>query len=161
MATIRQGARKDTDNKVLKEKLSLSWTGPFKILAVGPSPATETPDHRPLGLKLLYLDLPSHLSGPAAKPRVTVARCKPCVNPYDVDDIPKYLPVGLTQYVLYAFAHKSPPDHVTTDDVTTHPSLSMLPQSPAINVYTAVAAPSPSYTRLTGLTCSAPRGNAN
>ena len=47
-ATIRQGLRKDTDNKVLKEKLSLNWTGPFKTIAVGPSPATNTPDGRPL-----------------------------------------------------------------------------------------------------------------
>ena len=75
--------RKGADNKVLREKLSLNWTGPFKITAVGPAPAADTPDGRPLGDKLLYLDLPSNLSGPAAEPRVTVARCKPCANPYD------------------------------------------------------------------------------
>ena len=120
-ATIRQGMRKDTDNKVLKEELSLNWIGPFKIITIGPSPATDTPDGRPLGDKLLYLDLPSNLSGPAAKPRVTVARCKPCTNPYDADDIPRHLPAGLTQYVLDAFATKSPPYHVTTDDVSTPP----------------------------------------
>ena len=122
-ATIRQGLRKGADTKVLKEKLSLNWTGPFKILAVGPAPAADTPDGRPLGDKLLYLDLPSNLSGPAAKPRVTVARCKPCDNPYDADDIPRHLPAGLTQYVLHAFATKSPPYHVTTDDVSTPPIL--------------------------------------
>ena len=122
-ATIRQGLRKGADNKILKEKLSLNWTGPFKIIAVGPAPAVDTPDGRPLGDKLLYLDLPSNLSGPAAKPRVTVARCKPCVNPYDADDIPRHLPAGLTQYVLHAFATKSPPYHVTTDDVSTPPDL--------------------------------------
>ena len=115
--------RKDTDNKVLKEKLPLNWTGPFKIIAVGTSPATDTPDGRPLEDKLLYLDLPSNLSGPAAKPRVTVARCKPCANPYDADDIPRHLPAGLTQYVLHTFATKSPPYHVTTDDVSTSPIL--------------------------------------
>ena len=122
-ATIRQGLRKGADTKILKEKLSLNWTGPFKILAVGPAPAADTPDGRPLGDKLLYLDLPSNLSGPAAKPRVTVARCKPCDNPYDADDIPRHLPAGLTQYVLHAFATKSPPYHVTTDDVSTPPIL--------------------------------------
>ena len=122
-ATIRQGLRKGADNKILKEKLSLNWTGPFKIIAVGPAPAADTPDGRPLGDKLLYLDLPSNLSGPAAKPRVTVARCKPCANPYDADDIPRHLPAGLTQYVLHAFATKSPPYHVTTDDVSTPPIL--------------------------------------
>ena len=57
-ATICQGLRKGADNKVLKEKLSLNWTGPFKILAVGPSSAADTPDGRPLGDRLLYLDLP-------------------------------------------------------------------------------------------------------
>ena len=72
-ATIRQGLRKGGDNKVLKKKLSLNWTGPFKIVAVGPSPAANQPDRRPLGDNLLYLDLPSNLSDPAAKPRVTVA----------------------------------------------------------------------------------------
>ena len=122
-ATIRQGMRKGVDNKVLKEKLSLNWTGPFKIVAVGPSPATNQPDGHPLGEKLLYLDLPSNLSGPSAKPRVTVARCKPCANHYDADDMPRHLPAGLTQYVSHAFATKSPPYHVTTDDVATPPIL--------------------------------------
>ena len=122
-ATIRQGLRKSADNKVLKEKLSLNWTGPFKILAAGPSSAADTPDGRPLGDKLLYLDLPSNLSGPAAKPRVTVARCKTCANPYDADDIPQHLPAGLTQNVLHAFVTKSPPYHVTTDGVSTPPIL--------------------------------------
>ena len=118
-ATIRQGLRKGADNKVLKEKISLNWTGPFKIIAVGPSSAAGTPDERPLGDNLLYLELPSNISGPATKPRVTVARCKPCANPYDADDIPRHLPVGLTQYVLHAFATKSPPYHVPTDEVST------------------------------------------
>ena len=121
--TIRQGLRKGADNKVLKEKLSLNWTGPFKITAVGPSSAADTPDGCPLGDKLLYLDLPSNLSGLAAKPHVTVARCKPCANPYDADDIPRNLPAGLTLYVLHAFATTSPPYHVTTDDVSSPPIL--------------------------------------
>ena len=116
--TIRQGLRTSADNKVLKEKLSLNWTGPFKIPAVGPSSAAaDTPDG------VLYLDLPSNLFGPAGKLRVTVARCKPCANPYDADDIPRHFPAGLTQYVLHAFATESPPYHVTTDDVSTPPIL--------------------------------------
>ncbi|CAN0512005.1 unnamed protein product, partial [Laminaria digitata] len=40
-------------------RLSLNWIGPFKILAVGPAPASDTPDNRPLHDKLLFLDLPS------------------------------------------------------------------------------------------------------
>ena len=115
--------RKGADYKVLKEKLSLNWTGPFKITAVGSSLVADTPNGRPLGDKLLYLDLPSNLSGASAKPCVTVARCKPCANPYDADDIPRHLPACLTQHVLYDFATKSPPYHVTTDDVSTSPYL--------------------------------------
>ena len=122
---IRQSLRKGADNKALKEKLSLNWTGPFKMFSFGPSSAADTPDGRPLGDKLLYLDLLSNLSGPAAKPRVTVARYKPCANPYDADDIPRHLPAGLTQYVLHAFTTKSPPYHVTTDDVSAPPIQSM------------------------------------
>ena len=33
--------------------------------------------------------------------------------------MPKYLPAGLTQYVLNIFSKKSPPYHVTQDDVST------------------------------------------
>ena len=62
-ATIRQGAKAGTDSKVLKAKLSLNWTAPFKILAIGPSPAETTPDGRPLASKLLYLDFPNDMPG--------------------------------------------------------------------------------------------------
>ena len=122
-ATTRQGLRKGAHNKVLKEKLFLNWTGLFKIIAVGPSPAHSQPDGRPLGDTLLYLGLPSNMSGPAAKPRVTVVRCKPFANPHDANDMSRYLPAGLTQYVLHTFATKSPPYYVTTDDVATPPIL--------------------------------------
>ena len=117
-ATIRQGAKSGTDDKVLKAKLSLNWTGPFKILAVGPSPSDSTPDGRPLAAKLLYLDLPNDMPGPDAHCRVSVARCKPCTNPHDTTDIPQYLPAGLTRYVLNNYTSKSPPFHVTEDDVS-------------------------------------------
>ena len=57
-ATIRQGAKTDTDAKVLEAKLSLNWTVPYKVLAVGPCTPAETPDGSSLGAKLLYLDVP-------------------------------------------------------------------------------------------------------
>ena len=63
-ATIRQGSRKNTDYQVLREERSPNWTGPLKILAIGPCSAADTPDGRPLGDKLLFLDLPTNLSGP-------------------------------------------------------------------------------------------------
>ena len=56
-ATIRQGLRKALTMKSSKRNFRLNWTGP-KIIAVGPSSAADTPDGRPLGDKLLYLDLP-------------------------------------------------------------------------------------------------------
>ena len=52
-ATIRQGAKTDTDAKILKIELSLNWTGPYKVLAVGPCSSADTPDGCPLGAKLL------------------------------------------------------------------------------------------------------------
>ena len=52
-----------------------------------------------------------------------MAHCKPCTNSYDADEMPRYLPAGLTQYVLHAFETKSPPNHVTTDDVAIPPLL--------------------------------------
>ncbi|CAB1099587.1 unnamed protein product [Ectocarpus sp. CCAP 1310/34] len=69
-ATIRQGVQKGTDQQVLKAKFAPSWTGPYKVFAVGPASADATPDGRPLARKLLYLDLPSDLSDPAARCRV-------------------------------------------------------------------------------------------
>ena len=69
-ATIRQGLRKGVNNKVLKEKLFLNWTGPFKIVDVGPSPVTNQPNGHQLGDKLLYLDLPSILYGPTVNASV-------------------------------------------------------------------------------------------
>ena len=80
-STIRQGAKKGTDATVLKTKLSLNWNGPFKILGVGPTAASDTPDNRPLQNKLLFLYLPSDLPGRDSKPRVSVKRCKPCPTP--------------------------------------------------------------------------------
>ena len=97
-ATIRQGAAtgssaaNNADTQVLKAKLSLNWTGPFKILAVGP--LASAPDNRPLADKLLYLDLPSptcqaqtpknayplHVASPAKTP-TTLTTCPAFYRP--------------------------------------------------------------------------------
>ena len=111
-STIRQGVKANTD-KVLKAKLARIWTGPYKVLAIGLCSSTETPDGSPRGDNLLYFDLPSDLPGSDARRRVAIERCKPCTNPQDSSDMPKYLPAGLTQYVLKLFSNKSPPCHVT------------------------------------------------
>ena len=108
-STIRKSVKANTDAKVLKAKLAINWTGPYKVLAVGPCSAAETPDGPPLGSNLLYLHLPSDLPGSDARRRVAVERGKPCANPHDSGDMPKYLPAGLTQYVLNTFSKKFPP----------------------------------------------------
>ena len=120
-STIRQGAKAGKDTKVLKTKFALSWTGPYKILAVGPCLVSDTPDGSPLADKLLYLDLPTDMPGADVHRRVSVERCRPCTNPHDRDDMPKYLPDGLTQYVLNNFTKKSPPYRVTQNDVSAPP----------------------------------------
>ena len=117
-STIHQGVKANTDAKVLKAKVALSWTGPYKVLAVGPCSSVATPDGSPLGDNLLYLDLHSALPGSDACWRVAIERCKPYANPHDSNDVPKYLSSGLTQYVLNNFPKKSPPYHVTRDDVS-------------------------------------------
>ena len=88
-STTRQGAKAGTDAKVLKTKFVLNWTGPYKILAVGPCSSSDTPDGCPLGDKLLYLDLPTDMPGAGAHRRVSVERCKPCTNPHDGGHMPK------------------------------------------------------------------------
>ena len=114
-ATIRQGAKTDTDVKVIKAKLSLNWRTPYKVLAVGPCTPADTPDGSPLGAKLLYADLSSDMPRTDARRRVLVQRCKPtpttiatCRNNW-----------GLTQYVLNDFSTKSSRYHITQDDVST------------------------------------------
>ena len=39
-----QDAKTDAGARVLKTKLSLNWTGPYKVLAVGPCTPADTPD---------------------------------------------------------------------------------------------------------------------
>ena len=102
------------DNSHLVTKLSLNWTGPYKILEMGPGLG---PDGRPVADKTLYLYFPTDMPGQDQKKRVSVDRCKMCNNPSDDSDIPKYLPAGLSKYVLHSFTDKSPPFHPTTEEV--------------------------------------------
>ena len=116
-STTHQGVKANTDAKVPKAKLALIWTGPYKVLAVGPCSSADTQDGSSLGDNL-HFDLPSDLRGSDAHRRVAIERYKPCANPHDSSDMPKYLPAGLTQYVHSNFPKKSPPYHVTQDDVS-------------------------------------------
>ena len=96
-------------------KLSLNWTGPYKILIVGTGIRPD--DGRSVADKTLYLDLPTDMPGRDQKKRVSVDRGIMCHNPSDDSDIPKYLPAGLSKYVLHSFTDKSPPFHPTTENV--------------------------------------------
>ena len=118
-ATIRQGAKMDTEAKVFKAKLSFNWMGCYKSLAIGFSSSADTPEDSPVCPKLPYLDLLSDIPGAEGHRRVSVQRCKPCENPHDRGGMPKYWPTGLTQYVLNNFSKKSPRYRVTQDDVST------------------------------------------
>ena len=93
--------------------------GPLKVLAVGPCTPADTSDGPPLGSELLFFYQPSDVPGADARRHVLVQRCKPCVNPHDHGDMPKYLPAGLTQYVSNNSSKNPPPYHVTQDDVST------------------------------------------
>ena len=109
-ATVGQGVSEDTSHLVTK--LSLHWIGPYKILVVGPGLG---PDGQPVADNTLYLDLPTGMPGKDQKKRVSVDRCKMCHNPSDDSDIPKYLPAGLSKYVLHSLTDKSPPLHIPVD----------------------------------------------
>ena len=150
-STIRQGVKVNTDAKMLKAKLALNWTGPHKILAVGPCSAAETPDGLPLGSNLLHLDHPSDLPGSDARRRVTIERCKPCTNlPYS-GDMPKYLPAGLTQYVFPIIFSRRPLRTTSLNTMFRPPSIGWKwSRSPAIKRSGGEAASLRCYTRRIG-----------
>ena len=139
-----------TDAKAIKAKLALNWTVPYKILAVGPCSAAETPDGSPLGSNLLFLDLPPDLPGSDALRRAAIERCKPCASPHDSGGMLKYLQAGLTKYVLDKVFNKSPSYHVTRDDVSTPLQRLEVEQSPVISRYEGEVALSRCCTRRIG-----------
>lgn len=46
---------------ILKAKLSLNWTGPFKLVTIVPSHSDFAPDGRPLAAKFLHINLPHNM----------------------------------------------------------------------------------------------------
>ena len=88
------------DAKVLKVKLSLIGTAPYEVLTVDPCSSANTLDGSTPGAKLIYSDLPSDMPGAGAHRCVSVQRFGACANFHDRDDRPKYLPAGLTHFVL-------------------------------------------------------------
>lgn len=105
-------ARKDkvaTTNRI-QAKLANLWTGPFKILAVGPCRCQEIQ----VGPKLLFFDL---MQDKQTNPHVSVVLCKRCNSPGDPEDIPEFLPWKLRSHVLHHFALIAPPFYPTAEDV--------------------------------------------
>ena len=101
------------------------------------------PDGRSLGAHLLYLNLPNDIPGPGAHCRVSVARFKPCTNPHNTTNLPRYLPAGLSQHVLNNYTTKSPPVHATADDVSVPAEYLEIDKMPATSPYKAGAESSP------------------
>lgn len=81
---MRQAAKSGTNARVLKVKLQLNWTGPFKTFTVDPTSFDSTPDGRLLAAKLVHLDIADDMPGPLnARCRVSVDQCKPCASQHD------------------------------------------------------------------------------
>ena len=53
------------------------------------------------------MDLPTYMPGRNQKKHVSLDHCKRCHNPGDGSDVSKYLPAGLSKYVLHSFMEKS------------------------------------------------------
>ena len=100
----------------LVSKLANCWTGPYKVLLIGPDKMT---DGREVGLKLLLLDIKADEPGHRGiNARVSVHRCKKCFDPHGEETAPRFLPWAMSNYVLNKYSEISPPFHLTTDDVT-------------------------------------------
>ena len=73
----------------LVSELANCWTGPYKVLFVGPS---KMADGREVGPKLLPLDIEAdELSHCGINARVSVHRCINVFNPYEEEVAPRFL----------------------------------------------------------------------
>ena len=109
-ATGQRALDKEAIEQRIKAKLANKWTGPYKILGVGPCRVGQ----RFVGPKLPYLELPFQNM---ANPRVSVLRCKRCFHPHEKGNRPRFMPWQLSSYVLNKFSELAPPFYLTTDDL--------------------------------------------
>ena len=91
-----------------------SWTGPYKVLLVGPG---KVPDGDLVSRRNLLLLDTSHVDSRRINARVLVHRCKRCYNPQEAERRPQFLPWATSSYVLNKCSDPSPPFHLTVDDV--------------------------------------------
>lgn len=96
--STQAGLSKNDAEVMLKSKLSLKWTSPFKILPG--VPCASTLHGEPFCEMLLYLALLSRIGGEKAKIRVSVVRRKSYLEYHDSDDRSRYLPAVFTKYAL-------------------------------------------------------------
>lgn len=106
---VRRGAKKKTENKVLKANLSsqLARTTVVPILAAADGPILISgcaPSHAWLALAAVFSESAIQVASPG-------------LNSHGLDDMPKYLPAGWAEHVLDIFAVLSPSYYVTDDDV--------------------------------------------
>ena len=94
-------------------KLAHCWTGPYKVLLVGPGKA---PDGDLVGRNLLLLDT-SHEDSRRINVRVSVHKYKICYNPHEGERRPQFLPWAMSSYVLNKYSDLSQPFHFTVDSV--------------------------------------------
>lgn len=71
-----------------------------------------------MGKTLLLLEIRQNEPGVKMNSRVFVARCKRCYNPHEGPDIPRFLPRGLSQYVMNKYSEVLPSLHLTGENVT-------------------------------------------
>ena len=90
-----------------------SWTGPYKVLLLGPGKA---PDGDLVGRNLLLLGT-SHKDSRRFNARISAHRCKRCYNPDEGERRPQLLPWATSSYILNKCSDPSPPFHLTVDDV--------------------------------------------
>ena len=98
----------------LTAKLAQCWTGPYKILFVGPG---TTSRNEKVGPNLILIEVRKDEPGREINARVSIYRCKKCFNPHEGAEGPKFLPWAMSSYVLNKYSERSPPFHLTAEDV--------------------------------------------
>ncbi|CAB1105230.1 unnamed protein product [Ectocarpus sp. CCAP 1310/34] len=110
----RMNSRGKEKSFALIPKLAHNWTGPYKVLFVGPG---TDPEGEKVGPNILYLDVNKDEPGTNINERVSVYRCKKCYTQHENEDRPRFLPWGFSKYVLNKFSELAPPFHLTAEDV--------------------------------------------
>ena len=107
----------ETDSRskkfALTTKKAQCWTGLYKILFVG----SGTRDGEKVGPNLVLVEARKDEPGREINARVSKYRCKQCHNPHEGVEGPKFLPWAMSSYFLNKYSERSPPFHLTVEDV--------------------------------------------